>query len=165
MSAESVEANASLNGTAAISTAMILTRSFSLRESSVDSKTSNARSRYAPTCVAEVSTSITMSREATAISSTFRRRGTRLGPEAPAALTPAFAHVPGKREQWVGFLRRSQLSRDVDFDQVVVDVGRFLGPVAEALGSGNTFTTQWPPGGPWARGASRTDSSGGPLER
>lgn len=86
---------------------------------------------------------------ARAIASTFRRRGTTLGPALPIALTPLFAAVPGKREQWAGFLRKSRLPPDAEFDRVVAEVARFLRPVADALMRGEDFAGRWSPSGPW----------------
>ena len=88
---------------------------------------------------------------ASAISSTFERRSLVLGGAEPVALTPAFAKVPGKREQWIGFLRKSRLSTDIEFERVVAEVARFLGPPVAALGRGNAFDDHWSPGGPWQR--------------
>ncbi len=85
-----------------------------------------------------------------AISSTFERRGTALGPEIPVALTAAFASVPGKHDQWTGFLRKSRLPLDAEFEVAVADVARFLRPVAAALIGGDEFGGRWPPSGPWA---------------
>jgi hypothetical protein len=84
-----------------------------------------------------------------AISSTFGRRGTALGPELPVALTPAFASVPGQREQWAGFLRKNRLPFDAGFDLVVADVAKFLQPVAAAPSGGDAVAGRRPPGGPW----------------
>jgi len=86
---------------------------------------------------------------ASAISSTFQRRGTTLGPELPVALEPRFASVTGKHEQWMGFLRKSRLPLDTDFGVVVADVAYFLRPVAAALIAGTKFSGRWPPTGPW----------------
>jgi hypothetical protein len=84
---------------------------------------------------------------ARAIRTTFQRRGVEI-PASPLALTPAFAEVEGKRDQWNGFLRKNGLAR-IDFDDAVRDVGKFLLPVVASLSVGRDFDKSWPPGGPW----------------
>ena len=87
---------------------------------------------------------------ARAIHTTFERRGTPILEDTPLALTPEFAAVEGKREQWTGFLRKNGLSQaGPDFESVITDVTAFLVPVLEGLRCGS-FDSVWAPGGPWA---------------
>mgnify|MGYP003381858168 CR=1 FL=1 len=85
-----------------------------------------------------------------ALRNTFVRRHTAFPPETPIALTPAFAALDGKRNQWSGFLRRNRLvAAPVTLDAAVEGVAAFIGPVIEAVAHNKPFTTSWPPGGPW----------------
>jgi hypothetical protein len=83
---------------------------------------------------------------ARAIRTTFEKRGVAI-PETPLALTPAFADVEGKRDQWNGFLRKNGLP-PIDFEDVIGDVSQFLLPVTRNLSVRN-FDKSWSPGGPW----------------
>ncbi len=87
-------------------------------------------------------------RLARAIRATFDRRETAI-PSAPLALTPAFAHVDGKRDQWNGFLRKNGLPSE-DFAEVIQQVATFLLPVVAALSAQREFAKVWLPGGPWS---------------
>lgn len=60
-------------------------------------------------------------RLARAITTTFDRRGARIIPKEPLALTPAFAGVDGKRDQWNAFLRKNGLPQE-DFGAVVDEI-------------------------------------------
>jgi len=85
-----------------------------------------------------------------AIRSTFDRRRTPIPEDLPVALTPAFAEVDGKRAQWAAFLRKSGLSETAtDFEHIIVEVARFLGPVLAAVSRTRLFEAKWPAGGPW----------------
>jgi Nucleotidyl transferase AbiEii toxin, Type IV TA system len=84
---------------------------------------------------------------ARAIRTTFERRGTPI-PEMPLALTPAFADVDGKRDQWNAFLRKNGLAH-IAFEDLIGDVKEFLLPVIGNLAGGRGFGRRWPPGGPW----------------
>jgi len=68
-------------------------------------------------------------------------------PETPLALTPAFADVEGKRDQWSGFLRKNGLPPS-GFADVVHDVSEFLLPVVKSLSLDHEFEKSWPPRGP-----------------
>jgi hypothetical protein len=84
---------------------------------------------------------------ARAIRTTFEKRSVPI-PEAPLALTLAFAEVEGKHDQWNGFLRKSALP-PVNFADVISDVSQFLLPVIGSLSVDSAFDKNWPPGGPW----------------
>lgn len=84
---------------------------------------------------------------ATAIRTTFERRRTAV-PETPLALTPAFAALEGKPEQWSAFERKNRLAH-ADFREVVRDLSAFLLPVVAALAQRRQFDRKWLPGGPW----------------
>ena len=87
-------------------------------------------------------------RIARAIRATFDRRRTPI-PSSPLALTPAFAEVEGKHDQWNGFLRKNGLPSE-NFANVIHEVTTFLLPVIAALSAGREFTKLWLPGGPWS---------------
>jgi len=89
-----------------------------------------------------------------AIAGTFAKRETPLAAD-PIGLTPAFAELPGKQAQWIGFLRKIGAS-DVPLQlvQVIDDLRAFLGPVLEALVRREPFSRRWSAGGPWTIGAS-----------
>jgi len=84
---------------------------------------------------------------ARAIRTTFEKRSVPV-PPAPLALTPAFAEVEGKSEQWNAFLRKNGLAT-TDFMEVIRDVGVLLLPVIGNLVAGRDFHRTWAPGGPW----------------
>jgi hypothetical protein len=86
---------------------------------------------------------------ASAIQSTFARRGTELLAE-PIGLRDAFAEEPGKQVQWAAFLRRIQVV-DATAELVVQvrELRAFLGPVLMALVDEGRFQKAWPKGGPW----------------
>jgi|GEM_PF-573936 len=83
-----------------------------------------------------------------AIKTTFEKRKVEI-PKKPLALTPEFAEVEGKRDQWNGFLRKNGLP-SVPFEDVIHDVIEFLLPVTTSLVAGRDFEKSWPPAGPWA---------------
>jgi hypothetical protein len=85
----------------------------------------------------------------TAIAKTFATRRTVVLAE-PIALTDAFASAPGKQAQWQGFIRRSRLLHAPDhLAEVVTTLAVFLGPIAQALASGQVFEHVWHAPGPW----------------
>ncbi|MGV8040220.1 MAG: nucleotidyl transferase AbiEii/AbiGii toxin family protein [Thermoanaerobaculaceae bacterium] len=87
---------------------------------------------------------------ASAIRATFERRATPLPVGEPLALSPHFALIEGKPEQWAGFVRRSRPGTAVDgLGEVVEQIRAFLGPVLAAIATGQAFQASWPPGGPW----------------
>lgn len=85
-----------------------------------------------------------------AIRTTFRRRGTRLPPDEPLALTDVFADDAVKQVQWKAFVRRSRLRPDDPGLPAVVEALRgFLLPPVRAAAAGTAFDAAWGPGGPW----------------
>jgi len=85
-----------------------------------------------------------------ALQATFARRSTALPAAPPLALTPAFAALEGKPEQWAAFLRRSRLTASPpDLANVIETLGVFLAPVLAAAARGEPHVRTWPPGGPW----------------
>lgn len=87
---------------------------------------------------------------ATAIRATFERRQTPIPIGEPLALSPGFAQIEGKSEQWAGFVRRSRLTTAVpDLREVVEQLRTFLGPVLTAIRIDRALPSSWPPGGPW----------------
>jgi nucleotidyltransferase AbiEii toxin of type IV toxin-antitoxin system len=84
-----------------------------------------------------------------AVTQTFQNRQTAINPR-PVALTATFANDPIKQTQWKGFLRKSRLDMAPPQLADVVDaIGRFLLPLALALSTGQTFSSEWHPPGPW----------------
>ena len=84
---------------------------------------------------------------ARAISTTFERRKSAI-PPMPLALTPEFADLDGKRDQWNGFLRKNGLPI-TELEDVIREVGELLLPLIGKLSVGMPFDKRWPPGGPW----------------
>ncbi len=85
-----------------------------------------------------------------AVRATFGRRRTPLPNGLPVALTPDFAAIPGKQQQWRAFLRRS--SRDATTHELSAAIDRlavFLAPVIAAARGDGPVSLTWPPGGPW----------------
>jgi len=69
-----------------------------------------------------------------AIEATFARRQTNLAP-SPEPLTDEIANDPTKQAQWAAFLRRNGLtSAPSQFNEVVSELRRFLGPVLQSRG-------------------------------
>lgn len=88
-------------------------------------------------------------RLSTAIAKTFERRETALQRE-PVAWTTEFTEGPRGKEQWAAFLRQTALAHAPETLAVAAErIKRFLGPVTEALLSGERFEQRWVPGGPW----------------
>ena len=84
-----------------------------------------------------------------AVSRTFEQRGTAME-FPPVALTPQFASDPIKRTQWRGFLTKSKLTTaPQDIQEVLQTLVVFLGPVAQAIQSGQAFAARWQAPGPW----------------
>jgi len=85
-----------------------------------------------------------------AIKATFERRGTALPTEVPLALSDEFSRDPGKKTQWVAFLRR--LGREegaTPLSEVTEALKEFLLPPVFATERAEAFDSSWPPGGPW----------------
>ena len=65
----------------------------------------------------------------TAITNTFKRRGTVFPESVPYALTPDFARRPEKPVQWRAFCRKNRLAdAPLDFEEVVMRLAAFLIP-------------------------------------
>ncbi len=88
-------------------------------------------------------------RLAEAIRKTCTHRDTPI-PKEPVGLSPGFAAETARQTQWKAFLRKSKLEgAPDDLAPLVEEVGRFLGPVAQALGQDRDFQNVWDPPGPW----------------
>lgn len=88
-------------------------------------------------------------RLAEAIKKTCMNRDTPIL-ERPVGLSTEFAAETARRTQWRAFLRKSKLEgAPDDLATLVEDVGKFLGPVAQALGQDSDFRNIWDPPGPW----------------
>ena len=99
----------------------------------------------------------------TAIAETFRRRGTSLTGERPAALLPGYYQERTRVQHWQVLQR--QIATDADGPARLVDVGeelrRFLGPACDSLIEERPFTQAWPVGGPWQPGIQTPTEGGG----
>jgi hypothetical protein len=84
-----------------------------------------------------------------AIEATLRKRGTPVPNMVPAALTEELAAAPAKQTQWSAFLRKSGLSSDRRFDEVVRKIREFLLPLLEAIQNSEPFDRRWKSSGPW----------------
>ena len=85
---------------------------------------------------------------AAAIHATFDRRGTPIQAD-PICFSDGFATDPSKVAQWKAFVRRSQISNEPEFHDVIHRVREFLQPLANQIASGTTFDRKWAPRGPW----------------
>ena len=89
----------------------------------------------------------------TAVRATFDRRLTAIPQALPTALNDEFATDEHKKNQWKGFLARSQLENtDIELTQVIDQLRPFLMPVLEATANANDFAYIWGSGGPWLTG-------------
>ena len=87
---------------------------------------------------------------ARALRATFERRRTPIPESPPLALTPEFAAVRGKREQWNAFLRKNGLtSSPSELKAVVSRIATFLEPVIVAARRDEPGGLSWAEGGPW----------------
>lgn len=85
-----------------------------------------------------------------AIRATFERRRTPIPRDPPVALREEFAHEPGKREQWAGFLRRHGLGEGgLELRQVIENLSQFLMPLLGEPPEAGGPSKSWAPGGPW----------------
>ncbi|NLH47243.1 MAG: nucleotidyl transferase AbiEii/AbiGii toxin family protein [Myxococcales bacterium] len=88
-------------------------------------------------------------RVATAIKTTFARRGTEFRLR-PTALSEKFVTDPTKVAQWTALRRKARLDdAPASLDAIITRLRRFLGPIIKALVEGKTYSGTWPPGGPW----------------
>jgi predicted nucleotidyltransferase component of viral defense system len=82
-----------------------------------------------------------------AIQATFRNRNTPIPEDTPLALTETFAEE--RRQLWVIFMKRVDLTNPPDFVQVVGELRGFIQPVLEAIKSDANFARNWTPGTGW----------------
>ena len=95
-----------------------------------------------------------MSRLRRALEATFTRRKTALPTGRPTALTDGFLKDKGKNDQWKAFLDRMQLPKNLArLDEVGETIAGFLMPVIESARAGSSEEREWPPKGPWPKGA------------
>jgi hypothetical protein len=105
-------------------------------------------------------------RLAGALRATFERRGTAIVGDSPIAFTAAFAEIEGKRSQWAGFVRKNRLAAAPgDLASVIEGITAFIGPVLTAARRGESFSGNWPPGGPWRRTTEKTAPARGTWRR
>ena len=87
---------------------------------------------------------------ARALRATFERRRTPIPESLPLALTPKFAAVRGKQEQWNAFLRKNAIrSSSSELEAVVSRIATFLEPVIVAARADVPLGLSWVEGGPW----------------
>jgi predicted nucleotidyltransferase component of viral defense system len=85
-----------------------------------------------------------------AIKATFERRGTALPTEVPLALSDEFSEDPGKKTQWIAFLRRLRHEAGgTPLAKVTKALKEFLLPPVSAAERAEAFDRMWPPAGPW----------------
>lgn len=83
---------------------------------------------------------------AEAVQRTFSNRNTPI----PTVFDPIFLEDQTKQAQWVGFIRKSNLSdAPASLEEVVTAVKDFLGPVTRSLSQGQSFQRTWDAPGPW----------------
>ncbi len=88
-------------------------------------------------------------RLAEAIKKTCTHRDTPIL-ERPVGLSAGFAAEVARRTQWRAFLRKSKLEdAPSELATLVEEVGKFLGPIAQALSQDSDFQYVWDPRGPW----------------
>jgi hypothetical protein len=87
---------------------------------------------------------------ATAVSTTFERRQTKVPSDPPLALTDTFASDAGKQTQWLAFTKRARIEQPAPslFD-VISNIKELMLPVTAAVSSNRDFNATWPPNGPW----------------
>lgn len=86
-----------------------------------------------------------------AVAATFERRRTAITPVQSTALSSAFFSNDARAAQWRTYLDRNGLpGAPADFTAVGATLNGFLGPVWNALASGEDFTPRWDSGGPWS---------------
>jgi Nucleotidyl transferase AbiEii toxin, Type IV TA system len=87
---------------------------------------------------------------ATAIATTFKRRGTPLPNSPPVALTENFSSNPVKQAQWVAFLRKVRQEMGAAMlPEIVREIAVFLLPPTYKIANDKPFEKSWTPGGPW----------------
>ena len=87
---------------------------------------------------------------AAAFRATFDRRETAIPTGIPMVLTAEFAHLPDKRAQWTGFLKKNRLTTvPEDIATILRVLAEFLAPIFNAGTQKKDGGSLWPPGGPW----------------
>ena len=69
--------------------------------------------------------------------------------QQPGPMAATLAQATSKQTQWAAFLRKSGLSSEKRFEEVVQDLREFLVPMIDAIRRGEAFDRRWEPGGPW----------------
>ena len=86
-----------------------------------------------------------------AVAACFDRRGTLWTDEAPRVLTPAFYQMPEIATRWQNYLAAGAVlvQPPSQFEVIGERIVQFLGPVREAIMSGDRLFRTWSSGGPW----------------
>ncbi len=86
-----------------------------------------------------------------AVVACFERRATSWLGEAPSALTSAFYRIPEIETRWRNYLTAGAVLAlpPARFEVIGERIVRFLGPVRASIVAGESFTSDWPVGGPW----------------
>lgn len=84
------------------------------------------------------------------IAATFAQRRTEITAVQSTSLTTGFFSEEARGAQWRAYLGRNQLSAaPADFALVGETIITFLGPVSNALATGEKFESSWDASGPW----------------
>lgn len=87
---------------------------------------------------------------AKAIAATFANRGTAVD-VAPISFTPDFTEQLSTLTQWTAFRNKLPGTEcPATLSEVAMSLAEFLGPIAWACQSGESFNLRWTPGGPWS---------------
>jgi len=87
---------------------------------------------------------------AKSIAATFAQRRTEITAVQSTSLTSGFFSDEARAAQWRAYLGRNQLpGAPADFALVGETITAFLGPVSNALATGEKFESTWESGGPW----------------
>ncbi len=84
-----------------------------------------------------LTTNFQMNRETLtrAIRATFERRKTAIPTKVPSSLTPEFSRDANKKMQWRGFLRRSDLPDNIEFELIVATLKDYFEDLLKTLNS------------------------------
>lgn len=77
-----------------------------------------------------------------AVKSTFERRSTPLAAN-PTVFTEGFVRSKEKRVQWLSFKSRINTKIDVEFDEVIVILEKFLKPIYDCIKAKKEFEMHW----------------------
>jgi len=84
------------------------------------------------------------------IRATFERRAKALPAAVPVGFTAEFWSDPRRQAMWSAFGKKSVRTKPFpSLEDVVTFVATFIVPPALAAGRGETFDSNWQPGGPW----------------